>query len=277
MTERQKYLFDLQGYVVVEDVLTPAECDTAIEKIRRRMTPMEKSLNGKDAHGTWFQVKPTDVLLDAGEPFIKLIDHPKIIDLLTQIIGPQLRCESCLSFVRSKSCPPLEIHGGHRGGSANFRYSVNNGRIYTGLSVVAVALQDMTEQDGGFACIPGSHKSDFTVPADDRAELHAIRGPLVRYVAAPKGSAIIFTETLAHGAGTWQRDEPRFGLFYKYNDRAAVYHYQPSRLPGPQTLGMMTEAQRCYFNLAWEAFGPPDRPQNIVPDQQPEQVARAGK
>ena len=34
MTERQKYLFDLQGFVVVENVLTMEECDLAVEKIK---------------------------------------------------------------------------------------------------------------------------------------------------------------------------------------------------------------------------------------------------
>ena len=39
-----------------------------------------------------------------------------------------------------------------------------NARIRTGMIVVAFALQENAEEDGGFACIPGSHKSDFAVP-----------------------------------------------------------------------------------------------------------------
>ena len=30
MNERQKYLFDLQGYLVIEDVLSEADCDWAL-------------------------------------------------------------------------------------------------------------------------------------------------------------------------------------------------------------------------------------------------------
>ena len=56
------------------------------------------------------------------------------------------------------------MHGGHRGGSVNFRYYVQNDRIRTGMIVVAFALQENAEEDGGFACIPGSHKSHFAVP-----------------------------------------------------------------------------------------------------------------
>ena len=85
-------------------------------------------------------------------------------------------------------------------------------------------------------------------------------------IPAPKGSAIIFTETLAHGANRWQADEPRYGLFYKYNDRAATYHWQRDRIPGPETMARLTDAQRAFFNSAWEAFGPEDNFRNELPE-----------
>ena len=121
MTEKEKYLFDLQGYVVVEDVLSDEECETARAKIEERMHPMEETPNGYEAIGTWFVAGN---LLEAGEPFIKLIDHPKTVSVLSEIITAKLRLEGCYSFVRIKGCPPFEMHGGHRGGSVNFRYYV---------------------------------------------------------------------------------------------------------------------------------------------------------
>ena len=263
MNDRQKYLFDLQGYLVLEDVLSPEDCDTAIEKIKARARPMEKSPDGYPTDGTW---ESAAGLYEAGEPFIKLIDQPQITQVLQAIIGAALRCESCYSFVRHKGCPPFEMHGGHRGGGVNFRYSVHNGRIYTGLTVVSIALQDISAEDGGFACIPGSHKSDFSVPAEDRGELFALGGPLVRNIAAPRGSAIVFTETLAHGAASWTNDTPRYGLFYKFNDRAAVYHGQEHRRPSNAAFAQMSDAQKCYFNRAFQAFGPPENFANDKPE-----------
>ena len=264
MNDRQKYLFDLQGYLIVEDVLTDDECETAKEKIGERMRPMEKTPDGYDANGTWHAAGG---LLAAGQPFIKLIDHPKTNDVLREIIDPQLRLEGAYSFVRSKGCPQFEMHGGHAGGNVNFRYYVRNNKIYTGLTVISFALQDVSAEDGGFSCIPGSHKSDFHVPAEDRKELFRFGGPLVKSFATPKGSAVIFTETLAHGAGTWQRDdEPRYGLFYKYNARAAIYHDQRDAIPSPETLAMMTDEQKCYFNSAWQSFGTRGSKTNTVPE-----------
>ena len=64
--------------------------------------------------------------------------------------------------------------------------------------------------------VPGSHKCDFQVPEERREEMLAIGGPLVRNIATPKGSAVIFTEALSHGAAVWQRaDSPRYSLFFK--------------------------------------------------------------
>lgn len=263
MTEREKYLFDLQGFVVVEDVLSDADCDQAIDKITAHMKPMDKTPDGYDANGSWYNAAS---LFNYGQPFINLIDHPKLVSVLSDIIGPMLRLESAYSFVRYKGCPPFEMHGGHRGGRVNFRYYVQNNQIHTGLTVVAFALQDIAGKDGGFACIPGSHKSDFAVPAEDRKELFAHNGPLVQNIPMPKGSATIFTETLAHGAASWQHETPRYGLFYKYNDRAAIYHDQNDRRPEKTAIDMMTKEQRCYFNTAWQAFGPERRNRNDVPD-----------
>ena len=129
-----------------------------------------------------------------------------------------------------------------------------------------LAIEDvLSEADGGFACVPGSHKSDFSVPPEDRKELFAFSGPLVRNIAAPRGAAIAFTETLAHGAASWQNDEPRYGLFYKFNDRSAIYHAQEPRRPSAEAFVQMTDNQKCYFNLAYQAFGPADNPRNEEP------------
>jgi len=263
MTDKQRYLFDLQGFLIVENVLSDEQCEQAKASIDERLHPMEKTPDGYDAKGTWHSAGG---LMEAGEPFIGLIDHPAITDVLHGIIGKPLRLESAYSFVRHRDCPPFEMHGGNKGGDPNFRYMVNNGRIHTGLTVVSFALQEVTQADGGFACVPGSHKSEMPLSKEDRREVMTFGGPLVQNVATPKGSAVIFTECLAHGANSWQRDEPRYGLFYKYNHRAAIYHCQENRRPSKAALEQMTPSQRCYFNHAWQGFGPTASGANDEPE-----------
>ena len=114
-----------------------------------------------------------------------MIDLPQITSLLSLVIGPQLRLETAYSAIRHKGCPQFEMHGGHRGGRVNFRYSVVRQQpnptglalraecglqvgdeIFTGLTVVAFSLQDISEADGGFACIPSASHSPLHAALD---------------------------------------------------------------------------------------------------------------
>ena len=47
------------------------------------------------------------------------------------------------------------------------------------------------------ACVPGSHKANFSFPADwkDLSDSH----DFVRRVTGPAGTAVVFTEALTHG------------------------------------------------------------------------------
>ena len=92
-------------------------------------------------------------------------------------------------------------------------------------------------------------------------------GPLVQNIATPKGSATIFTETLAPGGAPWQGEEPRDALFYRYNDRASAYFYRPDRLPNDETLAALNDDRRIPFNTVYQAFGPTDNPNNEVPER----------
>ena len=197
MTDTQKYLFDLQGFLIVEDVLSDAECELAKRKIREHMEPMDKTPDGYDSNGTWQRG------LRTGEPR-RAVHHP---DRPSQAgLRPdrnhrpqaaaggqlQLRALERLPALRDAWRPPrrpgeLPLLRARRPDSTPGSPSCRS------------PCRRSPRRTGGFACIPGSHKCDFHVPPEDHKRLFAIDGPLVRNIAAPKGSAIIFTETLAHG------------------------------------------------------------------------------
>src|SRR5207244_3934654 len=86
MTERGKYLFDLQGFLVVENLLTAEElaaCSEAIERHREliRPRPREQSLSGGSAAlvGEQGRLEITRGLLTLEkpwcEPFRRLLVH----------------------------------------------------------------------------------------------------------------------------------------------------------------------------------------------------------
>ena len=57
---------------------------------------------------------------------------------------------------------------------------------------VGIALSDVHPGDGGFCCIPGSHKSELYVDLDVR-RLDVDIG-MVQQIPMKAGSAVIFTE-----------------------------------------------------------------------------------
>lgn len=106
---------------------------------------------------------------------------------------------------------------------------------------MSFALSEVRPGDGGFCCIPGSHKSNFvgSLPRDvstyRRTPHYVVQPPL-----AP-GDAIIFTEALIHGTLPWTAEHERVALIYKYSPGHSAWmgtYYDPNRYPG------LTEQQR---------------------------------
>ena len=74
-------------------------------------------------------------------------------------------------------------------------------------------LMDCNVEDGCFAGIPGSHKSNFTRPWGN----HPDENPVFTPIPADAGDAIIFTEALTHGSMVNISGRPRRTLYYCYS------------------------------------------------------------
>jgi ectoine hydroxylase-related dioxygenase (phytanoyl-CoA dioxygenase family) len=227
MNEREKYLFDLRGFLVVENVLSAAElaaCNEAIERHRDliRPRPREQSLSGGSAAlvGEQGRLEITRGLMTLEkpwcEPFRHLLVHPGIVSYLTELIGPGFRLDHGPGLIGM--VPGTEGHVLHGGGEPydpSQYYVHKNGRMYNGLTVVSWQLTDVKPGDGGFCCIPGSHKSNFACPADIKR--YESDRDAVHQVVAPAGSAVLFTEALTHGTLPWRSEQPRRSILFKYS------------------------------------------------------------
>jgi ectoine hydroxylase-related dioxygenase (phytanoyl-CoA dioxygenase family) len=120
------------------------------------------------------------------------------------------------------------LHGGGTTDDLTHFYQFHNGKMRCGLSVVSWILTDCGPGDGGFACIPGSHKSNYPTPRGV-ALLDRNIG-VVRQVEAKAGSAVIFTEALTHGTMPWAAEHQRRSILYKYAPGPLTY----SRVHVPQ-------------------------------------------
>ncbi len=209
MDDKEAFLFDLQGFLVVPRAL---EATQVIE--------LNHILDNKIA-----QDCPADMdhhrfggQLDWGKAYRALLDNPLITPYLEALLGPRFRLDHVyLDLIRTGKGPiGTWLHGGSTPFDPAQYYHFRNGRMYNGLTVVAYNLMDVGPEDGGFGCVPGSHKSNFAFPADWRDMSEGLK-PCMARVTGPAGSAVIFTEALTHGTLPWTGKGERRTLFFKFS------------------------------------------------------------
>ena len=202
MTGEEKFQVDLEGYLIIKGVLTAdevAEMNAFIDKGEMKGRP-----------SLW------------GEPFKRLIDHPKILPYLVELLGPNVRLDHDYPIFMKNGDRLGRLHGGEDGGGpggpeGDHWYKYRDGVMRNGLCVMTYNLADAPEGAGGFACIPGSHKSNFLreIPGDvrnfERSTHYVVQPPL------DAGDVLFFTEALVHGTMPWNADHQRRALLYKYS------------------------------------------------------------
>ena len=242
MTEEEAYLFDLRGFIVVKNALQPNQIDDLSRRLEAHRSSNPSPILGSDRTildddaGAW----SASSLLELGGTYLDLVNLPTIAPYLTKLLGEHYRLDHDYAKIDSKMPErekTLYLHGGGQGaggpadlvgpsdgGQCFYRYS--NGRFFNGLVAVAFELDDVQASDGGFACVPGSHKSNIGLPAAWRHSKTQAEVPdFVQRVAAAAGDAIIFTEACAHGTVPWEGKpgSERRTLFYKYCPHAVAW------------------------------------------------------
>ena len=212
--ELQQYLLDLQGYLVIENALSPSEVATLNQLIDAQQLPPP----GKTER---FGSAPTGSgFLDWGKPFCDLLDHPLLMPILRFQLGDCFRLDRLYGMYMRDGMPRGQLHAdyGATARNANVQpgeyFPFRSNQIYNGFVVVTWNLADAGPDYGGFCCIPGSHKSHYKLPkpiADHPEEM-----PCVIIPKAPAGSIVLFTEALTHGTAAWRGKHERRALLYKY-------------------------------------------------------------
>jgi len=202
MTGEEKFTVDLEGYLVIKNVLSDAE-----------VAEMNDIIDRGDLQG------PPSLW---GEPFKRLIDHPTILPYLIELLGPHVRLDHDYAIFMNKGEGRGGLHGGEDGGrpgghAGDHWYKYRDGVMRNGLCVMTYNLVDAPEGVGGFACIPGSHKSNFATEIPP--EVRRFERP-AHYVVQPAvgtGDVLFFTEAVVHGTMPWQAAHQRRSLLYKYS------------------------------------------------------------
>lgn len=207
MTPEERFVFDLEGYLVVKNVLSGEEIAELNEIVDRRLAEEKDRDPG---------LKVPRLVSQWGRPFQNLFDHPNITPYLVSLIGAKFRADQDYGIFMRKGAEKGRLHG-HEWQTTH-TYHFRDGVMLNGLIVVVYFLAPSPKGAGGFACIPGSHKSNFA-PADLPDDVRYFKR-IPHYVVNPEadaGDALIFTEACIHGTLPWAVDEDRRTLLYKFS------------------------------------------------------------
>jgi hypothetical protein len=205
MTEEQKFLFDLKGWLLLPGVLSEGECAA----VREHLKAGGRSFTG---------------------PAQELLDHPAIVPILSEILGggpcPEeyynFRCEGSFVTIRQAGWTPKGTERPHGGaGLGPIHFASNSHRIYSGLTRVVWELNPVEKGDGGTLFLSGTHKAAFPCPPP----VLEPDNPHMESYGCPAGSVILFTESLLHAATPWKNPEvERVAIFTAYNSVPSQYH-----------------------------------------------------
>jgi len=210
MTPEEKFMFDLDGYIVIKNALTEDEVANL-----NAIADREFGQHYDDTH-----FKRTSRVSQWDSACVQLFDHPKILPYLLELLGPYFRADHDYCIFMEKEATRGRLHGGdgHATGRAGDHwYKYRDGVMRNGLTVCTYFLTDAAEGDGGFGCIPGSHRSNFVKNIPEEVRNYERDAHYVRQPAVEAGDALIFTEALVHGTLPWTADHERRALLYKFS------------------------------------------------------------
>lgn len=222
--EKEFYFWDLCGHIVVRNVMDAAwleAANEAIDKFADRIVvggaphKGSKTLAGTgrpDLGGLFELPKPYC------DPFREMIAHPAVVHRLNWMEGSGFRGGNATAICSVKGTAGHGLHSGGEPARPANNYLLQNGRTYCDSVNVAWQLRDVTEADGGFVCVPGSHKARYPMPPGVQSCDEPMG--LVRHVSMKAGDVLIFMAgAQTHGAYPWRSDIQRRTVLINYLSR----------------------------------------------------------
>lgn len=207
-----KTQFERDGYVIAEDLFTREEMAAAKAEIRHVL----ERVRGKDKDGNAPKDNGVFVGITLNSPHFKALNSdPRMVDVLEQIVGPNLEFWSDKVVYKSAGVDfgsPWHQDWTYWKGAAKFS--------------VWLALDDATPENGCLKFIPGSHKQHFShggkdlegvgfvnrLRPEDVDESKAIVTP------ARAGTAVFFHDLTLHSSFANKSGKDRWALISTYRD-----------------------------------------------------------
>ncbi len=222
--EKEFYFWDLNGYLVVDGVMDEewlARANEAVDKFQDRVE-VGRELSGGSVSQAGTGRPLLSGLLDLpapyNAPFRRMIAHPAVVGRLNWMGGSGYRTGGATVFCAALGTSGHSLHDGNEPMSPSRGYYFKNGRSYCETVTITWQLRDVEPGLGGFACVPGSHKTQYSLPPGVRTCDEPMG--LVVQPAMKAGDVLFFMDGgCTHGALAWKNPVPRRGVLIKYQSK----------------------------------------------------------
>ena len=214
--EQAKNHLDEFGVCIIKNAFSPKDIEVMEIRLKEQFSGEEKHGVGSKVRGDeGYGVKSSNEekvsrlvwnLINKGDCFIPLINHPKIYPLIEHIIGEKtILCSM----------------GAHMNGSGNERMPLHQDQWpliphpldFPVMANTMVLVSDNSPENGGTRLIPGSHKwpkLDYKIANSSKYQ------EMAKSIKAPRGSAIIWEGRVWHGNGLNRSGEVRSNISIAY-------------------------------------------------------------
>jgi hypothetical protein len=224
--ELDDYLFDLRGYLILKNAV-----DAELVGMLNKALDEFPELPWQGWHGNVQRFDNNghagvelQNIVEAGEPFERLIDYPTYLPYLRHYCGEEdsyvqgLFIDECFASIR-RSGGYFPIHSGGHYGTVRNQYRFAHGKFRCGQVNMLLALTNIGPGDGGTMIIPGSHKSNlphpvFKDPDYYDKQMDNVEGVVEVHMKA--GDVLLFVDALSHGASSRTNPGERRAVIYRY-------------------------------------------------------------
>lgn len=208
LTQAQRFFFEANGYLVIEDALLPDE----LARVRAACDEAEALWRANDQlRGVrrW-DLDQVIAIVEYGSVFLELLEHPRIFPMIRELLGPDVMLLDNDYFITPAGAT---IHRG-------WHYDEGFPGVYHPRSRLMVkvfyVLQDIAWNGGGTVMLPGSHSfPPGKLPNPDVPEdmPNSVR------MALPAGAAYLMAGRTFHCVGNNLSDVARRLLIYTYGHK----------------------------------------------------------
>jgi phytanoyl-CoA hydroxylase len=206
--------YEENGYLLVKGVFDSAE----VQEMRDAIARIIASVEGTDAdrNHRWsgvdesLQLKGFHDLQYHDAVFTRMVAHPGLVAVLTDLIGPNVQLHHSKMLVKPpEQGAPFPMHQ-DQPYFPHERHSVLAASIH---------LDDTDEENGCLHVVPGSHKLG---PLEASGDAHTVDYPLESGTPCPAaaGDVLFFNYLTIHGSGTNRSTRTRRNVLFQYRDPA---------------------------------------------------------